>query len=131
MQKTLERQDLIYPELSYQVVGALFSVYTELGAGYKEKTYQKAIEQAFKIQNLNYVRELPVRITYKNKPVGILFFDFLVDNKIVLEVKVRNYFSVKDINQLYSYLRSKNLKLGIIAHFTKSGVKFKRILNLS
>lgn len=130
MKKPIQRQDLIYPDLSYRIVGALFSVYTEIGAGYKEKTYQKAVEEALKLQNLKYARELPARITYKNKLVGVLYFDFLIEDVIVLEIKVRNYFSVKDINQLYSYLRSKKLKLGIIAHFTKSGVKFKRVLNL-
>jgi len=62
---------------------------------------------------------------------SIYYFDFLIDGKIILETKVRNYFSKKDIDQLCSYLKVKNLKLGIIAHFTKTGVKFKRIVNLS
>ncbi|PIS29970.1 MAG: hypothetical protein COT41_03880 [Candidatus Portnoybacteria bacterium CG08_land_8_20_14_0_20_40_83] len=69
-------------------------------------------------------------MNYKNKPIGIYYFDFLIDDKIVLEIKVRDYFSKKDITQLYSYLKAKNLKLGIIAHFTKTGVKFKRVANI-
>ena len=61
--------------------------------------------------------------------MGIYYFDFLIDNKIILELKVRNYFSNKDISQLYSYLKAKDIKLGLIAHFTRSGVKFKRVVN--
>lgn len=127
----LRRQDLIYPELSYGIMGILFSVGTEMGYGYKEKSYQKAIENSFKDAGIKYEKELPVRINYKGKPIGILYFDFLVEGKIVLEIKVRNYFSVKDINQLYSYLKARNLELGILAHFTKSGVKYKRVVNLN
>ena len=81
-------------------------------------------------RKLNFDKELPAKVRYKDKFIGIYYFDFLIENKIVLELKVRNYFSRKDINQLFSYLKSKDMKLGIIAHFTKSGVKFKRVVNI-
>src|SRR3989344_5213518 len=126
----IKRKDLAYPELSYKIMGILFNVWSEMGYGHKEKFYQKAIENEFKNAGIVFNRELPVKITYNNEPVGILYYDFLVENKIVVEIKVRNYFSVKDINQLYSYLKAKNLKLGILAHFTKSGVKYKRVVNI-
>ena len=126
----INRKDLMYPDLSYRIMGILFSVWSDMGYGHKEKFYQKAIENEFKTANIDFNKELPVKITYKNQPVGIVYYDFLVENKIVVEIKVRNYFSVKDINQLYSYLKAKNLKLGILAHFTKSGVKYKKVVNI-
>ncbi len=129
--KSLVRKDLIYPELCYQIIGKLFVVWGKLGFGHKEKIYQNAIEQELKDSEINYERELPVRIKYNDNLIGMYYFDFLVENKIVLETKVRNYFAKKDIEQLYSYLKAKNLKLGIIAHFTNSGVKFKRIVNIN
>ena len=55
--------------------------------------------------------------------------DFLIENKIVLEIKVAQDFYQKDINQLLSYLKFKNFELGILAIFTKEGIKYKRILN--
>jgi len=99
--------------------------------GHKEKFYQKAIENEFKNSGIVFNRELPVSIKYNGEPIGIVYYDFLVEDKIVVEIKVRNYFSVKDINQLYSYLKAKNFKLGILAHFTKSGVKYKRVVNVT
>jgi GxxExxY protein len=48
---------------------------------------------------------LPVNINYRGKKIGMYYFDFLIEDKIILELKVRNYFSIKDINQLYSYLK--------------------------
>ncbi|MCD6429549.1 GxxExxY protein, partial [bacterium] len=98
--------------------------------GYKEHIYQKAIAQELEEVNIKFKKELPIKIIYKGNPIGIYYLDFLIEEKIILEVKVRNYFSRKDIEQLYSYLKTKNLKLGIIAHFTRSGVKFKRVVNL-
>ena len=129
--RVLKKKDLIYPELCYQIIGILFEVWTRLGFGHKENIYQKAIAQEFKDINLNFTEQLPTKIFYKGKFVGIYYLDFLIQDKIILEIKVRNYFSRKDIEQLYSYLKSENLKLGIIAHFTRTGVKFKRIVNLS
>jgi len=126
----LKRKDLIYPELCYKVMGVLFEVWTRLGYGHKEKIYQKAIEEEFKSAKLEFQRELPVKIIYKNNLIGLYYFDFLIKDKIILETKIRNYFSPKNINQLYSYLKVKNLKLGLIAHFTKTGVKFKRVVNI-
>ena len=59
------------------------------------------------------------------------YFDFLIDKKIILEIKVGNYFSRKDIQQLFAYLKVSGLQLGIIAHFTSSGVKYKRVVNIT
>ena len=127
----VKRKDLIYPELCYKIIGILFVVWTELGFGHKESFYQNALVEEFKNANLNFKEQLPVKIMYKNKKIGIYYFDFLIENKMILELKVRNFFSQKDIRQLYSYLKAKDLKLGLIAHFTQSGVKFKRVVNLT
>jgi len=59
-----------------------------------------------------------------------IFSDFLIENKIVLEIKVGERFEKKPINQVYSYLKANNFKLGILAQFTKEKVRFRRILNL-
>ncbi|MBI5220427.1 MAG: GxxExxY protein [Candidatus Liptonbacteria bacterium] len=130
MKAKLQRDDLIYPELCYQVIGAQFEAWNHVGPGHKEKFYQKAVAQELSGAGLVFKTELPVKINYKGKTIGTYFFDFLIENKIVLETKVRNYFSKRDIDQLYAYLRAKNLKLGIIVHFTKTGVKFKRVVNI-
>lgn len=130
MIKASLKQEFIYEDLSYKIIGALYNVFNDVGPGHKENFYQKASACEFTILDLSLEEQLPVKITYKGKKIGIYYFDFLIENKIVLEIKVRNYFSKKDIEQLYSYLRAKNLKLGIIAHFTKSGVKVKRVVNL-
>lgn len=126
----MKQEEFIYADLSYKIIGILYDVCNDLGFGHKEKIYQKALEKAFKDSKLSFIREAPTKINYRGKPVGIYYFDFLIEDKIILETKVRDYFSAKDIDQLYSYLKAKGLKLGIIAHFTKSGARIKRVVNI-
>jgi GxxExxY protein len=125
-----DENKVIYPELSYQIIGILFSVWNDIGYGHKEIFYQKAIAKIFKDKGINFKEQERVRVNYRNENLGVYILDFLVDNKIILEIKKREFFSKKDIEELYSYLKAKNLKLGIIAHFTSRGVRFKRVLNI-
>lgn len=124
------KTDLVYPELSYKIVGLLYEVYNELGYGYQEKYYEKALAEAFKQEGLNYQEQLHIPLTFKNSKIGDYFLDFLVDDKIVVELKKGDRFSKKNIEQVYGYLKAKNLKLGILAQFATDGMKFKRIVNI-
>ena len=126
----LERNDLVYPELCYQIMGILFDVWKEIGYGHKERMYQQGVATGLRKANLSIQEQLPTKVIYKGNPIGIYYFDFLVESKIVLELKVRAYFSKKDIDQLYGYLKTNDLKLGILALFTRTGVKCKRIVNI-
>lgn len=118
-----------HPELSYEIVGAAFSVFNELGAGLQEKTYEDALVIEFKKRGLKFQRQLRVPVEYMGVKVGTHILDFLVEEKIVVELKVGNYFERGNINQLKKYLVSMDLSLGIILNFTRFGVRQKRIVN--
>lgn len=124
------RNDLIYPELSYRIIGILFEVYNQLGPGYHEKYYQKAIASGFEKSELSFKREVYCPVFFKNDNIGCYFLDFLIENKIVLEIKKGDRFSKRNIDQTIAYLKANNLKLGIIANFGNKELKFKRIVNL-
>ena len=126
----LERTDLVYPELCYQVMGILFDVWKEVGYGHKERMYQQAVANGLREAKLVIQEQLPTKVLYKDKPVGLYYFDFLIEGKIILELKTRNYFSKQDLDQIYAYLKASDLKLGVLALFTRSGVKYKRIVNV-
>jgi len=122
--------DIIYRDECYKIMGILFNVYKSLGYGLREKDYQQAIKEEFKINNINFSEQVRSPLKYNNKIIRNYYLDFLIDNQIVLEIKAKEKFYDDNIAQVYSYLKSTNLKLGIIANFTKKGVKFKRIVNL-
>ena len=126
----LKRKDLIYPELSYEIIGILFDVYNEVGYGHKEKYYHQAIAAAFRDNDIGFKAEVYVPVHYRQLRVGQYFLDFLVENKIVVEIKQGEHFSKSNIQQVYSYLKATDLELGILVNFTRSGVKFRRVLNI-
>jgi len=122
--------DLVYPELSYKIIGILFSVFNELGYGYQEKYYQKAITIIFKENGINFKEQISAPLQFKGNKIGYYYLDFLIEGKLVLEIKKGDRFLKSNIEQVYAYLRRFNLKLGIIANFTKEGLRFKRIVNI-
>jgi GxxExxY protein len=83
----LRRNDLIYPELSFQIVGALLDVYSQLGHGLYEKVYQRATAAAFKKRNLGFKEQLYAPVFFDGQRVGINYLDFLVENRVVVELK--------------------------------------------
>ena len=123
--------DLIYKDLSYKIIGILYQVYNELGYGYQEKYYQRAIAKLLIKNNLNYKEQLNLPVEFQGEKIGRYYLDFLIENKIVLEIKKENNFRRHNIEQIYAYLKRFNLKLGILANFTKNGVKIKRIVNIN
>ena len=124
------KNDLLYPELSYQIIGILFEVFNELGYRYKEVSYQKAISLSLKNLGINFQEQVRVPLIFKGVEIGDYIPDFLIDRKVVLEIKRGDYFSQADIKQLLSYLKIMKLKLGILARFSPKGLKFKRIVNI-
>lgn len=131
MKKTLQRKDLIYPELSYKIVGCLFEVYNNLGPDHREKFYQKAIAWEFDNNKIKFCKELPISLKYKNQSLGKNYLDFLLEDKIVLEIKVGKHFTKHSFDQVREYLKLNNLNLGLIANFTKDGVKIHRVINFN
>ncbi len=120
---------VIYKDLSYKIVGVLFEVYNNLGAGLQEKYYERAVAESFKKKNILYKRQVPFKIVYKGKNIGRYFLDFIVEDKIILELKRGEHFSRKYIEQIKGYLAVTNMKLAILAHFTSRGVKIFRAFN--
>ncbi|MFH1838496.1 MAG: GxxExxY protein [Candidatus Kuenenbacteria bacterium] len=125
----LMKSDLIYPELSYQLTGITFKVFNNLGYGFQEKYYQRAIAYELKENKLFFKQEVFIPIKYNNKIIGRYFIDFVIENKIAIELKVGKEFYPKDWKQLAAYLKITKLPLGILILITKDGIKFRRIAN--
>jgi GxxExxY protein len=121
---------VIYKELSYKIVGILYDVYNELGYGHPEKYYYKAIEKALSNSKIKFKSQVYQKVTYKGEEIGKYFLDFLIEEKIILELKKGAYYSKKNIEQIKSYLEITKTKLAILANFTPDGVKFYRLLNM-
>jgi GxxExxY protein len=130
VQDKIKRKDLLHPELSYAIIGALLAVYKELGPGLPENVYQRAVAEELRRRGVKFREQVSVRLFYKDVPVGIYYADFIIEEKIVLELKTFRFFSRKNIDQTIGYLKSFKLQLGILANFTRNGLEYKRIINI-
>lgn len=120
--------ELIEPELSYKTVGILIKVHNKLGPTYQEKYYQRAVEQELQEAKIPYKREAKVEIGYDEKRLGLYSVDFIINGKIVLEIKAVKYLHPKYINQVLAYLNALQLRLGIVANFKKKKLEYKKII---
>ncbi|MCL5795122.1 MAG: GxxExxY protein [Patescibacteria group bacterium] len=121
--------DFLYKELTHKIIGLIFNVYNELGFGYQEKYYQRALEETLKSSSLSYKRELQTPIKFGNKVIGRYFIDFVIDNKIVVELKISNEPYQKHFKQVLGYLKANNLNVGLLVLIKPQGIKIKRIIS--
>ena len=128
--KKFQNDKLLFPELSYQVVGVLFEVHNTLGYGYQEKYYQKAVAALFTKLKIDFKEQVLVEIRIGGAVIAKGYADFIIEGKIILEIKKGDSFRKNNIDQVFSYLKMTGLELGILANFTSKGVLSKRILNI-
>jgi len=129
MNKMIQKQDLIYPELSYKLVGLAYNVFNELGHGHLEKIYQKAYAKELKEAGIVFKEQAPYQVIYKEEVIGNNYLDFLIEEKVIIELKRSDFYSKKYIDQVSNYIKVSNLKLAILINFTTNGVRIKRIVN--
>ena len=110
-------------------MGMAFKIFNELNYGMKEKYYQRAFITELETNNIKYEKEKFITLSYKNQIIGKYFIDLLIDDKIIIELKTRPALGYIHIKQVMEYLNKLNKKLAIIIYFTKTGVKYRRILN--
>lgn len=120
---------LFYPELSFKLIGLCYETYNGVGYGYQEKYYHRGFAVLLDRDKIPYKREQKQILRFQGRIIGRYFIDFVVDNTIVIEFKVADQFYNVHINQVLGYLKSANLKLGILVLISQEGVKYKRIVN--
>jgi len=125
-----DREKIIYPELSYKIVGCLFEVYNNVGSNHREKYYQNALSCELKSKGIKFKEQTPIDLRYKTTNIGKNYLDFLIEDKIIIEIKTGPYFTKRNLDQILDYLKISGLKLGIIVNFGRDSVKFYRVLNI-
>ncbi|MEO8210902.1 MAG: GxxExxY protein [bacterium] len=113
--------ELIYKQESYMIIGICFEVYNKLGRGFLEVVYKDAIEYELNINKIPYTREKSYDIVYKDILLKHKYnADFVIFDKIILEIKSTKQIINSDIKQTLNYLSVSNLKLGIVINLVKT-----------
>jgi len=124
-------QNVVFPELSFDIMSVVYEVHNQLGPGFPEEIYQRAVCIEFASRNIRFEEQKPIQVNYKGVLAGVFRLDMVVDEKIILEFK-----AVSDLNDLFkqqtlSYLRATGLKLGILINFGRLRVEYVRIANIT
>lgn len=122
--------DLIYKEESYNIIGVCLRVYNELGPGFLEAVYCKAMEKEFVLSGIPFKRQAKLNVFYKGEQLDKYYIaDFIVYNKIIVEVKSVQFIPIQYLKQTLNYLRSTEKKLGLLVNFGCDSFEFRRVLN--
>ncbi|KKR63503.1 hypothetical protein A2210_00915 [Candidatus Woesebacteria bacterium RIFOXYA1_FULL_40_18] len=117
---------LLYTDLTYRIRGVFFTVYNNLGFGHKEIVYQKVLAKEFDKVGVKYKREPRLKIVYDNEVVGTYVPDFLVEDKIIVELKSTQFFPPDLDKQILNYLKVTGYKLALAVNFGQSKLDIRR-----
>jgi len=117
-----------HSKLTGAILCCAFEVYNELGMGFPEKIYQRSLELEFKENGLNIDREYTIPVYFKDMLVGKRRLDFVVNKKVVVEIKARPYLHDSDFIQLRNYLIMAKLEIGLLMNFGSTSVQYKRCI---
>jgi GxxExxY protein len=120
--------ELLEKELSYKIQGCIFAVANKYGKGLKEKIYQKALAEEFKKTGLRFEEQKRINIysVETGKPIGVYVPDFVVDDKVIIELKATNFTSRQDIEQQRSYLRVSVYEIAYLVNFCTPKLDIRR-----
>jgi len=117
-----------YEDETSKIINAFFEVHKELGCGFLEQVYQKALEKEFQLQEIPYEREKKISVMYKGEPLGQDYYaDFVCYGHIIVEVKALSKLVSANKSQLLNYLMASNLEIGLLVNFGEASCKYERI----
>jgi GxxExxY protein len=117
---------LLHKELSYKIIGAAMEVHRVLGPGFLESVYEAALAHEFDLRAIPYQRQAGLSVTYKEITAGEFRADFLVAEKIVVELKATKALTEIDEAQLLNYLKGTNFRVGLLLNFGTPSLEHKR-----
>lgn len=110
-------EELIHHDLTEAVIGVFYDVYNELGHGFLETVYHKAMEIALRAAGFQVASEVPIPVFFRGQRVGDFSADILVNDAVLLELKAVREFDPSHEAQLLNYLRGTHIEVGLLLNF--------------
>lgn len=121
--------ELIFKQEVYEIIGECMEVHRQLGKGFSEIVYKDALEYEFKQKNIFFEREKEFLVNYKSIILPHKYYaDFVVFEKIIIEVKSCDGIVSEHIGQTLNYLAASKIKVGLIINFGQESLEYKRVV---
>ncbi|MBL7130628.1 MAG: GxxExxY protein [Candidatus Omnitrophica bacterium] len=123
------KHKFLYEELTNKIISLAIQVHRKLGPGFVEKIYEKALAYEFQKDGLAFIRQKVIRVKYDAIYLGDQRIDFLVDDKVIVDLKA--VIDILDfyLAQMISYLRTMNKRVGLLLNFARPTLQIKRVVN--
>jgi GxxExxY protein len=118
----------LYKELTYDVIGAAMEVHKTLGGGFLEAVYQSALAHELTLRKITFEPQVRLPVYYKGTLVGEYVADYVIDSKIILEIKAVSQFNDAHKAQAIHYLTATGYRLALLINFGPSSLEYKRII---
>ncbi|MCW3078085.1 MAG: NADH:ubiquinone oxidoreductase [Bacteroidetes bacterium] len=116
-------------DITYEIIGAAMEVYNTLGKGFMESVYKDCLSIEFEKRNLGYQREKKFEVFYKGIKIPHFYLaDFIIEDRIILEIKAQNLIIEENIKQTINYLAVSKCRIGLLINFGDSSLKYKRVI---
>jgi len=122
------RKKLLHEEITQKIIGAAFEVHDQLGYGFLERVYQRALQVELLRRGATAEIEKRIQVRYKGVVVGDYDADILVDGCVVVEIKVAPQYDKRDEAQLLNELKATGLKVGMLLNFGRAKLEYKRLV---
>lgn len=116
----------LYKDLTYKVIGALYEVHNELGSVHKENIYHRAVAIELKNREIDFEEEKSLSVKYKGCKIGAYQPDFVIEDKVILEIKAVPVITKSMFDQIFYYIRGTKYKLVLLANFGTDKLTIKR-----
>jgi len=128
--KTTPGAPLLFRDITEKIIGASFEVHSFLGNGFQEVIYQRALAWEMRQEGLEFAREIEQDIYYKDlpEPIGTRRADFVVEGKVLVELKALAQLEPVHLAQALNYLKAYRLEVGLLINFGAKSLEFRRLI---
>ncbi len=124
----MAESDLLYSDLTREIIGAAMEVHKTIGSGFLESVYEEALAIEFDLRKVRYERQKGIDVFYKGWLAKQFVCDFLVGEKVLVELKALKAITGVEEAQILNYLRATGLEVGLLINFGERSLKYKRMV---
>ena len=119
---------MLHSDLTEKIIGCAFEVQNELGAGFLESVYEKAMVVALKESGVSVRAQVPIKVSFRGVSVGSFYADLLVEDLIIVELKTVSRLSEQHRAQVINYLNATGIPVGLLINFGNPRIEYRRLI---